>query len=76
MANVETLTVTKRNTSLELLLHRRYRFLPDGYVESVFDLNPGLADFGVFLPLNTTVVAPIPERRMTAAEQTIINLWD
>ncbi|HWW46532.1 MAG TPA: tail protein X [Xanthobacteraceae bacterium] len=71
----ETLTVENDDVTLDLLLWRRYRHVPDGFVESVLSTNPGLADLGPVLPVGTVVVVELPQRpaHATASE---ISLWD
>lgn len=63
MAETITLTVTQDQMPLDLLLFRHFKREIPGLVERVYDLNQGLADKGVFLPVGERVVVEIPEDR-------------
>ena len=73
----ETLIVTAEQTSLDLLLWRRFRREVPGLVEDTLRRNPGLAAIGVFLPVGmaVTVQTPAPEPRGRAAVQ-LFSLYD
>ncbi|WP_342361416.1 tail protein X [Terrarubrum flagellatum] len=75
MATVE-ITVKQDGVMLDLLLWRRFKALPDGFVEQVYEMNYGLAEKGEFLPLGTVVVAPIPDPNDVSAAQKVVSLWD
>jgi phage tail protein X len=47
-----------------------------GYVERVFDLNPGLAAQGPFLALGTRVYLPTPTLEETQGKIIVLKLWD
>jgi phage tail protein X len=47
---------------------------PDGYVEKVFDLNPGIAA-QTTIPVGTVVKLPVEELPADAPE-TVVRLWD
>lgn len=70
-----TLVVENDDVTLDLLLWRRYRHVPEGFVEAVLSTNPGLGALGAVLPVGTVVVVEPPQRptQATAAE---ISLWD
>jgi phage tail protein X len=74
---IETLTVVAEQTTLDLLLCRRYRREVPGLVEDTLWRNPGLARIGVFLPVGMTidVQTPAPEQRSHTAVQ-VVSLYD
>ena len=74
---IETLTVTTEQTTLDLLLWRRFRREVPGLVEDTLRRNPGLARIGVLLPVGMTidVQTPAPEPRGRMAVQ-VISLYD
>ena len=74
---IETLIVTTEQTTLDLLLWRRFRREVPGLVEDTLRRNPCLAATGVLLPVGmpVTVQTPAPELRGRAAVQ-IVSLYD
>jgi len=71
---IEPITVAGDFISVSLIVWRRFKRPMPGLVEQVFDMNPGLADLGHFLPVGTVFNLPIP----TPREPTIlepIKLW-
>jgi phage tail protein X len=54
----ETITIRGEGISVDLLLWRKFGVRGRELVETVFDINPGLAALGPFLPLGTTVIVP------------------
>lgn len=71
---IETVIIQGEAITASLLVWRRFRKPMPGLVERVLDINPGLADAGVFLPLGAAVKIPIPVAR-PAPEVTPIRLW-
>ena len=74
---IETLTVAAEQTTLDLLLWRRFRREVPGLVEDTLRRNPGLANIGVFLLLGMAinVQTPAPEPRGRTAVQ-VVSLYD
>jgi len=74
---IEKLIVVAEQTSLDLLLWRRFRREVPGLVEDTIRRNPGLAAIGVFLPVGTMieVQTPTPEPRGRTAVQ-VVSLYD
>ena len=72
-----TETVTAEGFTLSSLVWRLFGRLPEGYVERVLDLNPGLAELGAHIPVGTRIVFPLEE---VTAERTsrpvVVRLWD
>jgi phage tail protein X len=72
---VETyITEGDRNVT-DLMIWKRYHRQTPGLLERVLDMNPGLADFGAFIPAGTTVVIPI-DQPATPTRLKLIKLWD
>jgi len=74
---IEKLTVVAEYTTLDLLLWRWLRREVPGLVEHTLRRNPGIANFGVFLPVGMTidVQTPAPEPRGRTAVQ-VVSLYD
>lgn len=45
-----------------------------GVTEAVLEANPGLADYGPFLPLG--LIVNMPEAQASAPQRQVVNLWD
>lgn len=71
---VETVTVGGDDLTLSLIVWRRFHRPMPGLVAEILDLNPGLADYGAFLPMGVAFDMPIPIPR---AQQVLdpIRLW-
>ena len=74
---IETLTVVAEQTTLDLLLWRRFRREIPSLVEDTLRRNPGLAKIGGLLPVGMTieVQTPAPEPRGRTAVQ-VVSLYD
>ena len=71
---IETVTVEGDGLTVSVIVWRRFKRPVLGLVESIYDLNPGLADLGQTLPVGTSFDMPIPIPR----EQQVldpIRLW-
>jgi phage tail protein X len=71
---VETVTIEGEFLTLSLIVWRRFKRPMPGLVEAIHDLNPGLADLGVYLPVGTVLAMPIPTPREPALLDPI-RLW-
>jgi phage tail protein X len=71
---IETVTVEGELLSVSLIVWRRFKRPMPGLVEAIYDLNPGLADLGTWLPVGTVFAMPIPTPR-TPALLDPIRLW-
>lgn len=71
---VEPITVEGEFISVSLIVWRRFKRPMPGLVEQVFDINPGLAGLGEFLPVGTTFNLPVPVPRQPAILDPI-KLW-
>lgn len=71
----KTITVAGEDITLSLLVWRFLKIKPEGYVERVLDMNPGIADIGQFLVVGSRVVLPL-DYESQAATQPVITLWD
>ncbi len=74
MSATETLVIEGDGVELDRIIWRRYRRRTPGLVEKTYDLNPGLADLGFFLPRGTVIVLPIDTPR-TYPKIPLVKLW-
>lgn len=70
----ETITVMGDNITVSKLVWRRFKRPMAGLIERIYELNPLLADNGVFLPVGTLVIIPIDAPR-TVERRNTIRLW-
>jgi len=70
----EAITIAADFVSVSLIVWRRFKRPMPGLVEQVFDMNPGLADLGHFLPVGTAFNLPIPTPRAPTLLDPI-KLW-
>lgn len=75
MATTRTETVESEGLTVSLIVWRLFRRKPEGYIERVFDLNPGLADLGPYLPVGTVIVFPLDGVQEAPARK-VVRLWD
>lgn len=73
----DQVTVSRMDTTLPRLVMERFRQPMPGYVEQVFDANPGLAALGPFLPVGATILFPVlaSESGTIPVETEQISLW-
>ena len=72
---VETYVTEGENNVLDLMLWRRYHRSTGDLLERTLDMNPGLADYGPFIPAGTTIVIPI-DKPAEPRRLKLIRLWD
>lgn len=65
--------ITRQNEMIDTICRRSYGD-ESGYVETVLDVNPGLAALGPVLPIMTKIV--LPDLPRAAPERKIVSLWD
>lgn len=76
-AVLETYTVRTEGLTLPILIWRRFRKPMIGMAERVLELNPGLSQLGVYIPIGTKVVIPIdPPEESGVAILPVVQLWD
>ena len=70
----ETVTVAGDALTVSLIVWRRFHRPMPGLVEQIYDINPGLAEYGQTLPVGITFEMPIPIPR---PQQVLdpIRLW-
>ena len=76
MSQAEVITVRGDEISVALLCARRFRDHMPGYVERVFDSNPGLAAMGPFITPGTKVLLPTPTLQETQGKIVVLKLWE
>lgn len=72
----ELVTVEAEGLTLSLIIWRRFYSPRYGLLERVYDLNPGLSEAGVFLPVGTTFLLPVDPQEVKAEADVVISLWD
>jgi phage tail protein X len=60
---IERITVEGDAVTLSLLVWRRFRRPMPGLVETTVDRNPGLANLGAILPVDTVIDLHVPTPR-------------
>ncbi len=70
----ETVTVKGDALTVSLIVWRRFHRPMPGLVEQIYDINPGLADFGQTQPVGITFDMPIPIPRAQQVQDPI-QLW-
>jgi len=70
----ETIVVAGEGLTASLLIWRRFGKPMPGTLERLYELNPGLAALGPFLPVGRSITVPIPP---PAASPTVtpVRLW-
>lgn len=69
----ETVTIKGEGITLDLLLWRRHGRRGQDLLKQAFQLNPGIAAKGYFLPLGTVVV--LPDLPKATQERRVVNLF-
>ncbi|MBN9444393.1 tail protein X [Bosea sp. (in: a-proteobacteria)] len=73
----ETYTVESEGLTVSLLVWRRFRQPMFGMVERILEINYGLAEKGIFLPVGTQVMIPVdPPTERAVNALPAIQLWD
>jgi phage tail protein X len=73
--DTETYIVSGDRNVIDLLLWRRYHREIPGLLEQTLDMNPGLADYGAFIPSGTKVVLPVAQPTAQTRLK-LVKLWD
>ncbi|WP_099867838.1 tail protein X [Pararhizobium haloflavum] len=71
---VERIVIEGEGITVPLLVWRRFKRPMPGIVEQVFEMNQNLADLGLFLPVGTEVLMPIPTPRPAPIVEPV-RLW-
>lgn len=66
--------VTREAMTLDLVVWEAFGRQDPGVVEQAFELNPGLAELGPFLPVGTVVELPEPQAPKPLLRETVM-LW-
>lgn len=76
MTAIEEIRVEGDAITLSLLVWRRFKTRTPGLVERALDLNPGLADKGVVIPVGTVVRIPVDAPDKPPEQRQVVRLWD
>lgn len=73
-------TILKEKVGLEgftlsQLVWKKFRRIPDGFVEKVLAINPGLAD-EEFVPVGYDILFPLDELGTPPVDKAVVRLWD
>lgn len=70
----QRVTVQRLEVTVDLVVYEAFGRQDDRLVEQVFELNPGLAAKGTYLPLGTVVILP----DISSAPRILktVRLWD
>jgi phage tail protein X len=71
---IETVTVEGDGLTVATIVWRRFKRPMPGLVEAIYDMNPGLADLGLTLPVGTSfdMLIPIPREQQVLDP---VRLW-
>lgn len=72
---METVTVQRTRTTLDLLLWRRFGIAGMALVEEAMNLNPGIAGLGAILPVGTVVTFPAAPVARAAPARRVLSLF-
>lgn len=74
---IETYTIEAEGITVSQLIWRRFRRAMPGLAERVYDLNRGLADLSIEIPVGTVIKLPVdaPSKKSTV-EREPVQLWD
>jgi phage tail protein X len=72
----EIIIIRGDEITVERIVSRRFREYMPGYIERVFDVNPGLAAMGSFITPGTRVLLPTPNIEEVQGEIKVLKLWD
>nr|WP_237342972.1 tail protein X [Wolbachia endosymbiont of Folsomia candida] len=64
--------LAKENEMLDLICWRHYGFT-DGVVELVLETNPGLAEYGSFLPAGLKIKLPVIQEPL---KRSTLKIWE
>ena len=56
----QTVLVEGDGLTVSLIVWRRFHWPMPGLVEAIYDINPGLADYGPILPVGIRFEMPVP----------------
>ncbi|TVR06618.1 MAG: phage tail protein [Salinarimonadaceae bacterium] len=73
-SSTKLVTIESEGLTVSLLVWRLFRRKPEGYVERVYEMNPGLADVGPVLPVGIQIVFPL-DAPSTAPRRRVVRLW-
>lgn len=72
---IETFVVDREGMTTSFLIWRRFRRRMPGLLARIYDVNPGLAAYGLHLPVGLSVKIPVPNETAGTPEVKPIRLW-
>ncbi len=73
---IETYTIASQGITVSQLVWRRFRRAMPGLVERIYDMNRGLGDLPVELPVGTVLLVPVDTPRdQTLSRQDPVQIW-
>lgn len=73
---IEKVTVTGAGLTLARLIWNRFHLPVDGLLGRIYDLNPGLSDLGIEIPIGTVILIPVDEDPSGTGVVEQVTLWD
>lgn len=71
---IETVTIEAEGITASRLVWQRFKRAMPGTVERLYEINPGLARHGPYLPLGAVVKIPVPPPA-AVRDATPVRLW-
>jgi phage tail protein X len=73
---IEKITISGAGLTVSRLIWNRFQHPGPGMLGRIYDLNPGLADFGTEIPIGTTVFVPVPVETNSEPVVEKVTLWE
>lgn len=73
---IEKIKVIGAGLTVSRLIWNRFQRPIEGMVGRIYELNPGLADLGTYIPAGTTVLVPVPVETNSEPVVKRITLWE
>lgn len=72
--STSVIRIAGEGLTVSLITWRKFKRPAEGYVEEVFDLNPGMASRGPHLVIGSDL--RLPDQAPAPAAPAVISLWD
>jgi phage tail protein X len=73
---MKTVIVSSSFVSVELIAWQAFRMNYEGMTERILEMNRGLSELGLFLPIGTKVLIPDAPVGEPGISRTAVSLWD